>query len=208
VIPSDDPHIPERLATEVAEHCPLSGDGRGLLAPNLTPGQFIALLISQELYADAIRFTAFDFSNREAVWWGALCLWEACRSGVDQPKTPPSDPVFQSLIAWLQKPSEDNRRTVETAGREAGITTPRGQLAMAAFFTEGSMSLPGQPEVKPEPWFTSKNVASVVLAASKTGRPSKVEESQRRFLVLAAELAKGQLPWHIHDDADLATSTV
>lgn len=203
-MPNDDPHRPERRAAEIAEHCPLSDEGRGVLTPNLTPGKFVALLIAQELYADAVRFTAFNFSKREAIWWGALCLWEACRNVRDQKSPQPVEPVFQSVIAWLQEPSEDNRRAVETAGRDAGITTPRGQLAMAAFFSEGSMSLPGQPEVKPEPWLTPKNVASVVLAAAKMGKPSKVAESQRLFLVLAAELTKGQLPWLPQDETELA----
>ncbi len=207
-MPNNDPRNPERLASEVAEHCPLSDEGRALLTSDLTPGKYVALLIAQEQFADAIRFTSFTLPKRDAIWWGTLCLWEAHRAAGAKTLPGAIDATFQTLIAWIQDPSETNRRTVETAGRDAGITTPHGQLAMAAFFSDGSMSLAGQPEVAPEPWLTAKNVASVVLAASKMGKPSAVEESQRLFLVLAAELTKGQLPWQLQDEAELVASAV
>lgn len=179
-----------------------------MLRPDLTSGKYVALLIAQEQFADAIRFTAFNLPKRDAVWWGTLCLWEAYGAAGAETQPGAIDATFQALIAWIQDPSETNRRTVETAGRDAGITTPHGQLAMAAFFSEGSMSLAGQPDVAPEPWLTAKNVASVVLAASKMGKPSAVAESQRLFLVLAAELTNGQLPWQLQDEAEPAVSAV
>ncbi len=204
----DSPQTAERTALEVAEHCPLSEDARALLAPELAAASYEALLISQEKYADAIRFTAFNLSKREAVWWGAMCLWEGSRPEQGNALSLPVATVFETLLAWLKDPSETNRRAVETAGRDAGDTTPHGQLAMAAFFSEGSMSLPGRPNVEPEPWLTARTVASVVLAASRMKKASKINASQRSFLVLAVELIEGQLPWTSLDESELTAPAV
>ncbi len=207
-MPQDDPQERDRTAMEVAEQCPLSDDARALLSPDLVSGKYIALLISQKKYADAIRFTAFTLPKQDAIWWGTLCLWDGCRTERDDMLPKPVGAVFETLIAWLQEPSEAKRRAVESAGRAAGITTPHGQLAMATFFSEGSMSAPDQPEVLPDPWLTAKSVASVVLAASKKRKPLNVVASQRAFLVLAADLTKGKIPWALHKEEEPAAPTV
>jgi len=196
---NDESRQQDALALETAEHCPLSEEARAVLAPDLTSEQYLARLISGEQYSDAIRFAAYCLPKRDAVWWGTLCLWEAYRTEAEEPIEASVHAVFESLIAWIQDPNETNRRMVETAGRDAGITTPPGQLAMAAFFSEGSISLPGQPEVEPKPWYTAKNVASSVLAASKINRPTDPTTSQRAFLVLVAEQGEGKLPWNLSE---------
>jgi hypothetical protein len=205
-MPSSDSGNQPPTARQVAENCPLSDEATSRLTSEVPPGKYVAMLIANQLYADAIRFTAFSFTKREAVWWGMLCLWEADRTDPDAVSAA-AHQSYQSLLAWLQDPSEANRRAVEAAGRLAGITTPHGQLAMAAFFSEGSMSLPDQPEVEPSPWLTAKNVASVVLAASKQGTAAQIAESQRRYLVLAAELTTGQLPWQTREETMLASTS-
>ena len=206
-MPNHDTQDRGRSASDVAEQCPLSDEGRALLSPETSPDKYVALLISQKKYVDALRFTAFHFPKREAVWWGALCLWEVCRTKGEEATAKPIGVIFQSVITWLRDPSEANRQALDAAARDIGIATPQGQLAMGAFYSEGSMSLPGQPEVAPEPWLTAKHVASVVVAASKMGKPSEVVERQRLFLVLAAELTKGQLPWNVDNKTAHAVST-
>lgn len=204
------PDVPERTAGEVAEHCPLSDAAQALLDPQMASDKYLALLISKELYADATRFTAFHLPKRDAVWWGALCLWNVYRPSTNEAACRSVEAVFQALTRWVQEPNETNRRAAEAVGREAGITTPHGQLALAVFFSEGSVSLPGLPEVLPKPWQTAKNVAGAVVAASKKGKPSEALGNQRLFLVLAAELSKGQLPWVPSEeeaDAPMATTS-
>lgn len=209
-MPDESSQNAQRMAIDVAEHCPLTDEAQTLLTPQMASDKYLALLISKELYSDAIRFTAFHLPKRDAVWWGALCLWNAYRPSQDNPLPDSVDAVFRALTNWVQEPNEKNRRAAEAAGREAGIASTHGQLAMAAFFSEGSISRPGLPEVLAKPWHTAKNVAGAVVAASKKGEPSEVVANQRLFLVLASELSQGQLPWNSSEreaDVQLATSS-
>ncbi len=196
----DSPQDQERTAAEVARDCPLSDEALALLTPQLTPGKYVATLIGQKQFADAVRFTAFNLPRREAIWWAALCLWDACRVGEDEKLPMAVDGVFRTLVAWLQEPSEANRRAVEAAGRETGSASPYGQLATAAFFSGGNVSLPDQPEVEPKPSSTAKAAASVVLAASKMKKPPNAVAAQQAYLVLAADLTKGKLPWALEKE--------
>lgn len=194
-MPQDNPQEKERTAAEVARDCPLSDEALQLLTPQLMPGKYVATLIGQKQFADAVRFTAFNLPKRKAIWWAALCLWDACRVDEDEKLPLAVDAVFRAVVAWLQDPSEANRRAVEAAGREAGAASPYGQLATAAFFSGGNVSLPDQPEVASKPSSTAKAVASVVLAASKRKKPPNAVAAQQAYLVLAADLTKGKLPW-------------
>ena len=201
-MPQDSSQDQERTAVEVARECPLSDEARLVLTPQFTPGKYLAILIGRKMYADAVRFTAFSLPKREAIWWAALCLWDACRVDQGEALPPATDAVFRTVVAWLQDPCEGNRRAVEAAGREAGAASPFGQLAMAVFFSGGNVSVPDQPKVEPKPTTTAKAIASVVLAASKTKKPPNAVAAQQAFLVLAAELTKGKLPWALADKTE------
>ena len=205
-MPQGDSGKKEKTAAQVAEHCPLSDEGRALLGAKLTPARYVASLIAEKMYADAIRFTAFNLTKREAIWWGALCLWNAIRPESPRATPAPTAAVFRALIAWLQDPSEPNRRAVESAADEAGANTPQGQLAMAAFVSEGSISRPDLPEVLADPWLTARYVSGVVLTAAQTRKPPNRADLQRSFLVLAGDLSKQSVPWAPLSPAEASAS--
>ncbi len=180
-------------AGQLADICPLSAEATRQLDDTQTADVFLAMLIERELYSDAIRFTAYKLDKRDAIWWATLCLWDNQR----QTTAPEVDAVFQAIVQWLQSPNDTGRRAVEAASREVGLNSPLGMLGQAVYFSEGSISLPDCPEVSPEPYATAKQVASAVLLASKKAkRPDyTAADIQRRYLVLAAAVEQGQLPW-------------
>lgn len=190
-MPNETPTGCSRPASDVARNVPLGQEAAGLLKPDQTSGEFLAVLINCGLRLDAIRFAAHALRKHEAVWWGALCLWEFYRpdpaAGVSQ--------VLQATVRWLQEPDDQNRRAVDAAGKNAGGNTPAGSLATAVFFSGGSVSLPELPEVQPKPHMTAQNVANAVVLACKQTGVARQAEFQSHCLLLALDVARGELPW-------------
>ena len=180
-----------KTAAEIAGQFNLSEDARNLIQPRQASDAFLAVLIEGQFYLDALRFVAYKLPKREAVWWACLCLWQTYRT---EPEKKTSD-ALEALVRWVQEPNEENRRAADAAGKVAGVATPEGSLAAAVFFSGGSISLPDCPEVEPAPLATAQNVASAVVVASKKTKPDRIAEHQRRFLVLAADVASGRVPW-------------
>jgi len=186
------------MAKEIAKSCPLSDEGRACLQEGQTPNSLLGELVRRELYADALRFTAYKLPPREDVWWAALCLWDAQRPE-------PSSEVnaaFQAIIDWVEDPGEKPRRAADSAGRRAGMNTPAGMVCMAIYFSGGSISLPECPEVKPDPQAAAQQIAAALVLAAKTNPVASggTTAAQRRFLVLAAQVEEGKLPWTRADD--------
>lgn len=176
-------------AADICKQFELGEDARGLLDAEDDADHFLSVLIENRLFTDAIRFTAYRFSKREAVWWGCLCAWE-----VSRPKpTAQVTAALQACARWVGEPSEEGRLAAEAAS-DAALGTPAGNLALAVFLSGGSISGPRSPAIAPGPLLTAKLVAEGVLLASRLVAPDQTAACQRRFLGMAAEISAGQVP--------------
>jgi hypothetical protein len=177
-------------AIEVVRPIRLSNEACSFLDENQSIDEFRSLLEAKRKYRDAIRVAAVTLKNREAVWWGCLCLWSAYK-----PEPPLAEAgALQAAVNWARNPSEENRRAAGTAGDNVGADTAAGSLALAAFFSGGSIAPDDLPEVAPEPFLTAKSVASAVLIALDRFDPPKCEMLQRQALMLAADVGSGRKP--------------
>jgi hypothetical protein len=180
---------PEKAAT-ICCLFECSPEARPLLHDDPAPPTYLARLIDHGLYKDAIRFVAHLLPARAAVWWGLLCVWQVERptsNGVEAN-------AIKAALRWVQEPSEENRRMAYEPGK-AATGLPAGGVAMAAFWSGGSMAPPGKPEVAPPPELCGKTVAAAVLAASSKGAPADRDQRCRQFLVWANGVICGQIPW-------------
>lgn len=182
---------PPPSAAAVAQPITLSEAARRLLRDGQPPGAYFQQLMENGLFRDAVQFSAHLLPKAEAVWWGCLCVWASARPN----PAPTHVEALRATVRWLRQPSEENRRAAEAAGRAAGRDTPAGALALAAFWSGGSMSRPGLPEVAPAPHLTAKTVAGAVLMAATQGGPAAVEQRYRQFLALAADVDSGKNHW-------------
>ena len=175
-------------AEAIASRCPLGAEARQCVRAGQSADTLLGELVQKQLYIDAMRLIAYKLPQREAIWWATLCVWDRAR-----PRTGEAEGrAFQAIVDWVRQPNEQYRRAAEAAGRAAGIQTPVGMLAMAVFFSGGSISLPDQPAVQPDPYDTAQQVAAAVVLAAKRGDAAA---AQRRFVVLAAEVQQGHLSW-------------
>lgn len=185
--------IPEmaRHAAEVVSHLELGQPALALLQDGLTPEAYLVRLVGQQLYRDAMHFLSGWLSRRQALWWGCLCVWL-----VHRPEwTPLRENALRAVVQWVQDPSEAHRRQAETAAGPEGARTPVGALALAAFWSEGSMTPAGLPEVLPPPNLSATTVAEAVLLAAALADPAHKAVLCRQFVSLGLEVVHGQIPW-------------
>jgi hypothetical protein len=182
--------VAAKTAAEVCQHCPLGEAAQKLLCPELTPSQYLAALMEQQLDLDAIRFLAHALPKREAVWWACLCVRSA--RGI----TPPAAAAaLHEAEKWAADPSEDNRRAAMSAVEAVGLSDPAGCVAAASFWSGGSLVPPNLPVVPPGEYLTAHGVAGAVLLAAVLTEPARASEKHRAFLKLGLEVASDANRW-------------
>lgn len=162
-----------------------------LASPGMNPMELFSLLVKNELYGDGLGFMARFLPKRHAIWWGCLCI-----EHVGEGKLPkPEEAALGATVQWVLDPSEENRQKAREAGIAAKKSTAAGCLAMAAFWSGGSISLQGQPEVPPEPDQCEKAVTGAMKIAATSKPKVKAAVNQKHFLALALEVAEGKNLW-------------
>jgi hypothetical protein len=179
--------VAAKMATEVCGRFPVGEEAKQLLRDNLTPAQYLELLIDKQAYVDATRFLAHALPKREAVWWACLCA----RKVYGTNPLPKIAAALQAAERWVADPSEDNRRAAMTAAEAAEFSTPAGCAAVAAFWSGGSLGPPNVPAIPPGEQLTAHGVAGAVMLAAVLAEPEKAPEKYRQFFALGREVASG-----------------
>lgn len=165
---------------------------RDLLAECTSPVDFIQRLMAADCDSDAIRFLAHAMPIRESIWWGLLCVWRVFGP------TPQEKEVWaiQSVIQWVNDPSETRRRAASSAAHAVGNSTAPGCLANAVFWSGGSIGKVGMPAVQAPETSAAKAVGgAILLAAAKIKKAPKCREFRREFLLLGLDVARGKNLW-------------
>lgn len=163
---------------EIAKAAELGPESLALLTPEKSARSFVMALVDASRFEDAVRFIAHALPRREAVWWGLLCAKEAAGEK-------PSDDVRASLDAteaWIRHPTDEQRRAAMAAAKQATMKTSAGCAGFAAFFSGGSLSVPGQPDVPPGPFHTAKAIFGAVAIASIGNDPKTMPERYKRYI--------------------------
>ena len=163
---------------DLCERAKLGEDAKALLKDEHTPRRFLELLIGKELFLDAIRLLAFTLPKREAVGWGCLCVRHSLGTEV-------AAEISETQVAaerWVSNPDETNRQAAKAAVPEDGPESPSDLLALAAFFSGGSVVAPKLDPVPPPDHVTPQFVAGAVMIGAVKNQPEKAAEKFRVFL--------------------------
>jgi hypothetical protein len=169
----------------------LGEEAMALVRPDLSPLDFVALLMGQALYPDAVRFIAHALPKREAVWWGWVC---ARRSAGENPQ-PKIKAALDATEKWIAQPSEDNRRSAMAAAQKAELGTAAGCAGLAAFFSGGSLAPPDAPLVPPGEFLAAKAVSGAVIFAAVAKEPERAPERFRSFVAQGVEVTNRVKLW-------------
>jgi len=173
--------LPKQRASNLRDLCEraqLEEDAKALLKDEQTPRQFLELLIGKELFLDAIRLLAHALPKRWAVGWGCLCV----RHSLGTEDAAKISETHVAVEKWVYDPSEENRRAAQAAADKEGSDSPSTLLAMAAFYSGGSIGPPQFEPVAPPDHVTPQFVAGAVMIAAVETEPGKAPQKHRAFL--------------------------
>jgi hypothetical protein len=151
---------------------------------------FLAALAAAGKYPSAARLYAHWLPKRAAVWWGCLCVREAC----GEPLAGPQEAAWQAAKRWVETGVEAERRAAEAAYEGAAFAGPGGMLAAAAFGAGDSIAPPNSTvAVPPDPRTTGHAVKTALVFASVHGDSRRAGERWKWFLTLAQDVAAGKI---------------
>jgi hypothetical protein len=198
---SENPAIPSERIRSAVELCAYHQiklkNGRELLRSGQSPQQFYERLRDHDYLPEARRVLTHALPKRRALWWACICAAHA------QPVKPAplGDAVIAAVTRFVLDPSDERRRATLPLGKAAGFQTLPGNLAMAAFFSGGSVSDPGLPPVAPRPFVTGRLTSVTIYLAAVRRNPARYKDVLRQYLDLGLAIARGQHLW-ISDDID------
>ena len=163
---------------DLCERAKLGDAAKALLKDEHTSRQFLELLVGRELFPDATRFLAFSLPKREAVGWGCLCVRHSLG-------TEDAAQISKTQVAaerWVANPDEGVRQAAKAAVSEDGPESPSDLLALAAFYSGGSVVPPNREPLPPPDHMTAQLVAGAVMITAVKNQPEKATEKYRVFL--------------------------
>jgi len=163
---------------DLCERAKLGDAAKALLKDEYTSRQFLELLVGKELFPDATRLLAFTLPRREAVGWGCLCV----RHSLGTENAAQISKTQVAAERWVSNPEEGNRQAAKSAVAEDGPESPSDLLALAAFYSGGSVVEPDRDPVPPPDHMTPQFVAGAVMIAAVKNQPEKAPERYRVFL--------------------------
>jgi hypothetical protein len=169
---------------DVAAVAELGDEAMGLLRPDIAPQDYVALLMSKKLYADAVRFVAHALPKREAVWWGWISAKKA--AGADPP--PKIKASLEATEKWIAQPDDEGGRAAMAAAKEAQTTTAAGCAGMAAFFGGSSLGPAHVPPIPPGEFLTAKAVSGAVIYAAVGKDPANAPDRFQTFVSQGVEV--------------------
>lgn len=120
----------------------------------------------------AVDFLAHALPRFECVAWAARVLDEQSRSRT----LPLRDRLaLDTALRWVGDPDESHRLATWDAAEQAGARSPERLLALAVFFSGGTLSTPDLPPVNPPPGVCARFAAAAIRAAAyRTEAPQAV----------------------------------
>lgn len=175
-------------ASDIAGRCELEEAARAALDPSDTPGAYLEKLVAASAFHDAIRFLAAALPPREAIGWACLCLR---RTAPPAPESP-EKAILDAAEGWVRSPGDETRRAAFDAATKLGSSSPAGLLALAAFFSGGSIAPAGMDAVPPPEKVSASMIAGGIFLAAIPGDPVRIPERLHACLNLGIDIAKGQ----------------
>lgn len=132
--------------SELCERAELDEQARELAQPGMPVRAYVEQLAAGRRLREAAGALAQLLPRRDAISWGLESVRLVTAAG-SQPK---AGPAFEAVEQWLDDDSDERRRAALPAAEQTGIGTPAGCLALAVFFSGGSIA-PPDTQVAPEP---------------------------------------------------------
>lgn len=163
---------------DLARRAQVGDDAVALANSEDEPGKYLTVLQEQGLLLDAIRFLGQALPRRDLVQWAVRCV----RAAEEGTLSAGDDTALQLAEAWAKSPSEDLRRAAHAAAEAQEFGTAASWVAMAAFWSDGSMAPPHAPPVLADPAYAGQAAAGGIMLSAVKGAPEQASEKHRQFV--------------------------
>ncbi len=168
---------------ELARRAQVGEQAAALAADGLAPDAVVAAFQQHELTLDAIRFLAQALPPRDRVRWASRCVRAASGDALD----PGDAEALRLAEAWVDDPTEEARRAAHAAAEAREFASAASWVAMAVFWSTGSMAPPQAPTVPADPAYAGQAAAGAVMLAAVVDPPEKAAERHQQFIAWGRE---------------------
>jgi hypothetical protein len=156
---------PPSRAADLCKYFTLGEEARKKLEPEMTPEEFLQVLIENKWYSDAIQFVAHYLPKRQAVFWAMTCVKQ-----YEVEINAEGKAALKATEKWIASSSEENRKATLEAANEADTTTAAGAAALAAYYSDG-LPQTQDPKLNAKAFFmTAKLTTGAVLLTASADR--------------------------------------
>lgn len=148
-------------------------------------------LVKAGLAEDAVSVLAQSLSRRGAAWW-------ACRVARLEAGGSPAPQELRALEtaeAWVRQPEQLKAYAAQDAANVAGLASPGGCAALAAFLAGDSLAPPHLDPLPPLPHLAGMAAAGAVKLAAARRAPAEPKQELSRLLDAGFAIASGSDTW-------------
>ena len=148
-----------------------------------SPETFLVRLQALPAGTAALEFLAFALPKRCAVWWLIECV--RMLPNLTEEETA----VLQCGERWVIKPSDANRRAVLKAAEDGDPGRAAHWVAMAAFYSDGSIAPESAPVVPAKDRVAGQSVFAGVTLTALVGPPREANARRKELARLGQSVA-------------------
>jgi hypothetical protein len=192
---------PRTLARELVARLQieLSPAAHALLRDDNAPPAFFAHLLGEKHMRDARLYLAHALPVRRALWWSCLCAHDVCDD-----RQPGLRAAIDSVVRYVQSPSETHRRAAEEFYRRQPSNSLAGVLSAAAFFSAGGVGPSDLATPIAAPAFVAPRLVSAAVYLASTIKDAlNYQRVMHDYLRVGQQIAQGENLW---PDADAAAT--
>jgi hypothetical protein len=171
---------------EIADIAKLSDPAKELARDDLRPSRYVELLEKAKLFKDAVLFLVYGLPIPLGIRWGCRC----CRELLTEQQIEEMKLSLEAAEGWTEAPSDEARWAAKDAAEKDDVKSPADLLAMAVFFSGGSVTPPNTPEAQAPPHVAQKMTAGSIQVSVLTNAPEKAEERYQKALQISRDLVK------------------
>ena len=148
-------------------------------------------LVKAGLAEDAVSLLAQALTRRAAAWWA--CRVTRLEAGGSA--TPKELRAIEAAEAWVRQPEQLKAYAAQDAANVAGLASPAGCAALAAFLAGDSLAPPHLDPLPPLPHLAGMAAAGAVKLAAARRAPAEPSQELRRMIDAGFAIAAGTDTW-------------
>ncbi len=148
-------------------------------------------LVKAGLAEDAVSLLAQALTRRAAAWWA--CRVTRLEAGGSV--TPKELRAIEAAEAWVRQPEQLKAYAAQDAANVAGLASPAGCAALAAFLAGDSLAPPHLDPLPPLPHLAGMAAAGAVKLAAARRAPAEPSQELLRMIDAGFAIAAGTDTW-------------